>query len=422
MKVCVIGLGKIGLPLAVQIAKSGFQVDGVDIDVATVTKINLGIEPFPEEMYLEQFLKEVVSEGKLRASSESNEAISTSQVILVAVPLVVDESGLPEFTSLDQVTQQIACSISKGTLVVYETTLPIGTTRMRFSKKIEELSKLRVGTDFNLVFSPERVLTGRIFSDLRRYPKLVGGVTQACTKRGVDFYSAIIDFVPREDLEEPNGVWAMSSCEEAEFVKLAETTYRDVNIGLANQFAKHADNLGIDIYKIIKSANSQPYSHIHQPGISVGGHCIPIYPKFYLLNDPNATIVSAARNTNDGMPDYYVRKLEEELGSLIGLSILVLGVSYRSNVKETAFSGAYDLKRLLQERGASAFFCDPLYTGEELSILGFDSDYRNDRVSAVILHTSHREFLSWDFKEFPNLKSIIDGRNFLDQTRDRNLN
>src|SRR5262245_35450308 len=171
---------------------------------------------------------------------------------------------------------------------------------------LEAGSGLTAGKDFFLVFSPERVLTGRVFADLRRYPKLVGGVDEVSAERGVAFYEAVLDFDDRPDLTRANGVWDLGSAEASEMAKLAETTYRDVNIGLANQFARFAATHGIDALKVIEASNSQPYSHIHRPGIAVGGHCIPIYPRFYLWNDPEATVVAAARAANAAMPEYAV--------------------------------------------------------------------------------------------------------------------
>ena len=161
---------------------------------------------------------------------------------------------------------------------------------------LEQGSGLTAGRDFHLVFSPERVLTGRVFADLRRYPKLVGGLDEAGATKAREFYEAVLEFDERPDLDRPNGVWDLGSAEAAELAKLAETTYRDVNIGLANQFARFADRHGIDVHQVIDASNSQPYSHIHRPGIAVGGHCIPIYPRLYLWNDPDATVVRAARD------------------------------------------------------------------------------------------------------------------------------
>jgi UDP-N-acetyl-D-glucosamine dehydrogenase len=413
MNICVIGLGKIGLPLAVHFAKMGNSVIGADISKVTVNKVNAGQEPFPEEENLQEFLKEVVDSHNLLAMTDNSAAVSKSEVIIVVVPLFVNTDASPDFRALDAVTRDIGKSIQRGMLVSYETTLPIGTTRERFLPVLEELSGLIAGKDFNLVFSPERVLTGRVFSDLKKYPKIVGGVSASCAQAGFDFYSKVIEFDERSDLPKPNGVWVMDSSESAEFVKLAETTYRDVNIGLANQFSKFAIDRNLDIHAVISASNSQPYSHIHTPGISVGGHCIPIYPQFYLWNDPAATIVAAAREVNKSMPAYYVSKLEEKIGNLNGKSILVLGVSYREKVKETAFSGAFDVRDSLLSRGAKPYFIDPLYSQPELMQLGFNSKFDDEDIDGVILHTKHEEFLEYDFQKHSKVTILIDGRNFL---------
>jgi nucleotide sugar dehydrogenase len=411
MNICVIGLGKIGLPLAVHLAKMGNSVIGADINEVTVDQVNAGHEPFPEEENLQDFLTEVIQSKNLVAMTDNSVAVSKSEVVIVVVPLFVDLNAKPDFQAMDSVTRDIGMSLKKGMLVSYETTLPIGTTRERFQPVLEELSGLKAGVDFHLVFSPERVLTGRVFSDLRKYPKIVGGVTDLCTQKGVEFYEKVLEFDVRSDLTRPNGVWAMDSSESSEFVKLAETTYRDVNIGLANQFSKYAIDRNMNIHEIIAASNSQPYSHIHTPGISVGGHCIPIYPQFYLWNDPEATIVSAARNANKSMPDYYVSKLEDKMGDLTGKSILVLGVSYRDRVKETAFSGAFDVRNALIARGAKPFFVDPLYTQNELNSLGFETVFNDGDIDGVILHTQHEEFLLFNYANYPKLSAFVNGRN-----------
>jgi len=255
------------------------------------------------------------------------------------------------------------------------------------------------------------VLTGRVFSDLRRYPKLVGGVTPECGMRGANFYDRILEFDARTDLAKPNGVWNLGSCEAAELAKLAETTYRDVNIALANQFAKFANSQAIDLAAVIEACNSQPYSHIHQPGIAVGGHCIPIYPQMYLWNDPTADVVRVARETNWSMPEHYIQMLEDAHGSLKGETVLVLGASYRGDVKETAFSGVFAVVDALRRRGANCWVTDPYYSPEELSNLGLPSAGRNMDVSAVVLQSDHRAYESRTFSELPNLRTVLNGRN-----------
>jgi len=420
MKVCVIGLGKIGLPLAVQFAKNGMDVIGVDINARTVDLINSGKEPFPGEQNLEKFLGEVLKDQKFSATINFSEAVKSANTIVVLVPLIVNVDSKPDFTSIDLATNEIAKSLQKGTLVSYETTLPIGTTRKRFGKILENVSGLKLGIDFHLVFSPERVSSGRIFADLKNYPKIVGGVTTACTQKGVEFYKQALTFNPRTDLAKPNGVWPQVSSEASEFIKLAETTYRDVNIGLANQFAIHADELSLDIQEIISAANSQPYSHIHAPGIAVGGHCIPVYPHFYLSTHSDATIVKAARKQNAEMPDYYLNKIRAVSGTLQGLKILILGLAYRPNVKEHAFSGALKLAELISSEGGEALIQDPLYSKSEIEALKLKPYENQPDIDYAILHTDHESFQQFDFSKLNQIKGIVDGRNFF-QSKDRNI-
>ena len=334
MKIAVVALGKIGLPLAVQFAKKGHQVIGCDVNQNTVDLINSGKEPFPGEAHLAEYLAEVVNSGHLRATTDTTAAVKESDAVVIVVPLFVNNDGIPDFGWMDEATAKIAAGLKPGTLVSYETTLPVGTTRNRFARALEKGSGLKAGVDFDLVFSPERVLTGRVFADLRKYPKLVGGINEASTLAGIAFYNSVLDFDDRPDLPEKNGVWNLGTSEASEMAKLAETTYRDVNIALANQFAIFAEGANIDIAKVIAASNSQPYSHIHQPGIAVGGHCIPIYPRFYLWNDPEATVVRAAREANAAMPAHAVKILADTLGDLTGKRVAVLGVSYRGGVKE----------------------------------------------------------------------------------------
>lgn len=421
MKVSVVGLGKIGLPLAVHYARKGHHVFGVDINPHTVDQVNKGIEPFPGEAHLADYLPEVVGLEHLVATTDYAAAIPLSEVVVVVVPLFIDAEGQPDFGWMDTATQSIGENLSSDTLVIYETTLPVGTTRNRWAPKLEELSGLVEGEDFHCVFSPERVLTGRVFEDLRKYPKVVGGLSEEGEQAAKRFYEAVLDFDVRDDLGRENGVWLMGTAEAAEMVKLAETTYRDVNIGLANQFARFADKNNIDVYRVIEACNSQPYSHIHQPGIAVGGHCIPVYPRLYLWNDPEATIVTAAREANLAMPEYAVSKLESLIGDLRNKSILILGASYRGRVKETAFSGVFGVLNSLVLREARVFVHDPLYTDDELLALGLDPWGEEHPVDGVILQADHSEYLEKDFPIFGLNVPIVDGRHYLPQGGSRNI-
>jgi nucleotide sugar dehydrogenase len=410
MKIAVVALGKIGLPLAVQFAKKGHHVIGSDVNQKTVDLVNAGTEPFPGEDHLAQYLAETVKSGHLTATTDTTTAVSESDAVVIVVPLFVDEEGIPDFGWMDAATENIAKGLKPGTLVSYETTLPVGTTRNRFAPALEKGSGLVAGKDFHLVFSPERVLTGRVFADLRKYPKLVGGINEASTKAGIKFYEAVLDFDDRADLAEKNGVWDLGTAEASEMAKLAETTYRDVNIALANQFAIFAEGANIDIAKVITASNSQPYSHIHQPGIAVGGHCIPIYPRFYLWNDPEATVVRSAREANAKMPEHAVSLLAQSLGDLKGKKVAVLGISYRGGVKESAFSGVFGTVAALKSRGADVVVNDPMYNDEEITSLGFTPYAIGESVDAVILQADHKEYKGLSKKDFPGVQGVVDGR------------
>ncbi len=410
MKIAVVALGKIGLPLAVQFAKKGHHVIGCDVNQKTVDLVNAGTEPFPGEAHLAEYLSESVKSGHLTATTDTTTAVSQSDAVVIVVPLFVDEEGIPDFGWMDAATEKIAQGLKPGTLVSYETTLPVGTTRNRFAPALEKGSGLVAGKDFHLVFSPERVLTGRVFADLRKYPKLVGGINEASTKAGIKFYEAVLDFDDRADLSEKNGVWDLGTAEASEMAKLAETTYRDVNIALANQFAIFAEGANIDIAKVIAASNSQPYSHIHQPGIAVGGHCIPIYPRFYLWNDPEATVVRSAREANAKMPEHAVSLLSGALGDLKGKKVAVLGVSYRGGVKESAFSGVFGTVTALKSRGAEVVVNDPMYSDEEIAGLGFTPYAIGGNVDAVILQADHKEYKGLSKNDFPGVKAVVDGR------------
>jgi len=413
MEITVVAMGKIGLPLAVQFATRGHHVFGTDVNKQTIDLINSGIEPFPGEADLQNRLQAVVKSGCLVATNDTTGSVEKSEAVIIVVPLFVDADGVPDFGWIDAATVSIGKGLKKGTLVSYETTLPVGTTRNRFAKMLEAESGLVSGVDFYLAFSPERVFTGRVFEDLRRYPKLVGGINDESGAVAKTFYEQVLDFDERSDLSKPNGVWDLGSAEASELAKLAETTYRDVNIGLANQFARFAADNGIDVYSVIEACNSQPFSHIHQPGIAVGGHCIPIYPQMYLWNDPSATVVRAAREANSQMPSYAVDILEKHHGSLKGQRVVILGAAYRGGVKETAFSGVFATAQALGAKGADVLVNDPMYTDDELMAHGFIPFHIGDSADAAIIQANHVEYTTISSEDLPGVRTVVDGRKIL---------
>ena len=407
MRAVVVALGKIGLPLAAQIARAGHDVVGCDIDERVVAEVNAGRAPFPGEAGLDDALSELVAAGRLRAQTGTREAVAEGADLVVAVPpLVVDDSAQPDWRVLDAVVADIGAGLRPGTTVSIETTLPVGTTRGRIAPALEAASGLEAEREFFTVFSPERVFSGRVFADLATYPKLVGGLSPEGEARGRELYAAFIDAEVR----------AMGSAEAAELAKLAETTYRDLNIAFANELARYADGAGIDVERVIDAANSQPFSHIHRPGIAVGGHCIPVYPRFYLDGDPAAALPAAGRAVNDAMPAYAVARLAEIAGDLSGKRVLILGVAYRGGVKETAFSGAFAVRDELIARGARPVAADPLYDGGELSGLGFEA-WDGGAVDAAIVQADHAEYAALAPADLPGAGAILDGRGVLDAAR-----
>lgn len=413
MKIAVVGLGKIGLPLAVQYASLGHNVQGSDLNESVVEAVNMGYPPYPGEEDLAEKLEGVVTGGLLKATTSTTNAVVEAEVIVVAVPLIIDSARNPDFSTIDGASHEIAEGLRPGSLVCYETTVPVGTTRARFKPLLERVSGLKCGVDFRLAFSPERVLTGRIFRDLRAYPKIIGGVDEGSAEAAAAFYSSVLDFDERGDLSRPNGVWDLGSSEAAELSKLMETTYRDVNIALANQFSQYTEKMGLNFNEIAEACNSQPYAHLHRPGIAVGGHCIPVYPELYLYGDPDANLVRAARSFNETMPARVIRRIVGELRDLQGLNVLVLGVSYRGGVKEHAFSGVFQLVAELLAAGANPYVHDPLYKDSEIRTLGLVPWNPNQGADVAILQAEHSEYLRWGPGDIRGIKLLYDGRSIL---------
>ena len=404
MKVVVVALGKIGLPLAAHIARAGHEVIGCDIDARVVGQVNAGVAPFPGETGLEALLAETVGSGALRAQADTVAALAEAPDFAILVPpLALDASHRPDWHLLDRAFDEVGRGLRAGTTVSVETTVPVGTTRTRLAPALAAASGLVSEQDFFCVFSPERVYSGRVFEDLDTYPKLVGGLSEAGEARGVDAYRAFITAEVR----------GMGSAEAAEMTKLVETTYRDVNIALANEFARFSASRDIDLPRVIEAANSQPFSHVHQPGIAVGGHCIPIYPHLYLSEDPDAVLPRVAREVNVAMPAFAVDQLARAAGDLSGLRVLILGVAFRGGVKETAYSGAFPLRDALLARGAVVVAADPLYADDELTALGF-TPWDRGPLDAAMVQADHAEYRRLEPADLPGVRAVLDGRRVVD--------
>lgn len=286
--------------------------------------------------------------------------------MLVVSFFVNDVTWELNFAWTDDAIRSLAAHLILNTLISYETILLMGTLQGRLKPMIKETSGLKEGTGLYPILSPERVLTDRVFVDLRRYPKPVGGLDEVSIQTGTVFCESALDFGERDDLPHPNGVRDMGIVEAAETAKLTGITYRDANIGPVNQFAVYTGKAGSDAECVIEAHNPQPYSHIHHPGIAVDRHYIPVYPCLYLSTDLNAPVVRTVCTFGTTIPVCVVGRVIGVLDLLKGLCVVVLGASYCGKTKETAFSDVFPTVEALHEAGTEVLACGPTYINEEL--------------------------------------------------------
>ena len=349
----VIGLGYVGLPLAVEFAREGLKTVGIDIDSRKVKEVNAGRSYIGDVD--EDALSEVVGSGVLRATEDFS-VLSDADTINIAVPTPLRKTKDPDISYIVAALKEIRKYLHKGQLIILESTTYPGTTEEVMLPLLEETG-LKVGKDFYLAFSPERVDPGNEQYTTKNIPKVVGGVTPACTELAAMLYSAAgMNPVP------------VSSTRVAETVKLLENTFRSVNIGLVNEIAMMCNRMGINVWEVIDAAATKPFGFMpFYPGPGLGGHCIPIDP-FYLSwkakqSGFEARFIELAGMINGDMPGYVVVRLSEALNKrkkcLNGSKILIMGVSYKKDIDDTRESPAYDIIRLLSRMGAEIYWNDP---------------------------------------------------------------
>jgi nucleotide sugar dehydrogenase len=407
----VVGIGKMGLPLAALLAREGAKVIGVRRSEEAVREINRGICPIKEEPDLPEILSEVVGDGRLVATTDAEWAAEQSDVIIILVPLLVDDKGRPDLSQI-----QVACSaasrgIREGDLVIIETTMPPGLTRERIIPMLEE-GGLVAGAHFGVVHAPERLMTGRVIRNMYKYPKIVGGIDPKSTDAAAGLYVPFGEVVK------------VSNMETAELVKVSEGVYRDVNIAYANTLALFCEKHGVDAWEVIGAANHQTsdYCHIHLPGAGVGGHCIPVYPWFIITKgedySTNVSLIRSAREINDQMPSHMKHLIDTcitDQGKEKGeSSVAVLGLSFRKGVKETRLSPGPALVKLLHEY-ERVLVNDPLFSEEEIREMGFVPAGLDEALECdcIALVTAHEEYVN----RLDDLNSasgrIVDGRNMV---------
>jgi len=408
--VAVYGLGKMGLPLAAVFAETTGNVVGADIDPDVVATVNDGACHVKREPQLPSLVDETVSDGALTATTSPQEAAARASIHVVIVPTPITDANEPDLSILDAVVEEIGAGLKRGDLVLVECTIPPRTTAERVLPALEATSGLSRG-EFGVAFCPERTSSGRALRDIRgTHPKIVGGATEESTRAAVDIYEALVD----------NDVIPVSDATTAEMVKVFEGLYRDVNIALANELARFADELDRDVREAIAAANTQPYCDLHTPGPSVGGHCIPYYP-YFIINwlTTDAPLLETSRSINDAMPTFVADKALEGLAAKSiepdDATALVLGLTYRAGVRETRASPAYGVCDRLSEAGVDVLATDPLvdadgFAATNVSLVdAFDED-----LDAVVLVTDHEEFDAIDWTSFDDPLVVVDGRDALD--------
>jgi nucleotide sugar dehydrogenase len=406
MKLTVVGSGKMGLPLACQFAHKGATVTACDVNPAVVDAINDG-RCLIDEPGIPDLLASAVKTGQLTATTNTANAVARSDVVVVIVPAILTPNQRIDLSILDSVSSDIARGLHPGMLISYETTVFVGCTRSHL-RPILEKSGLEAGKDFDLVFSPERVKSQNVLRNLTMHPKVVGGFDTRSADRGVDFYGSFLG-APTIRL---------GSLEEAEFCKLLGMIYRDVNIALANELARYAESVGINIYDAIAAANTDGEAAILQPGIGVGGHCTPVYPHFVIQDaitrHTPVTLAERARQINDQQAIHVLSRVEKKWGALRDKRVLILGLGFRPRVKEHIYSTAFLLRDGLVELGAHVMLDDPLYSPDEIRSHGFvPGSWQDDPPPAVVvLNTAHPEYVQLDFSELARrgVRLLVDGR------------
>ncbi len=399
MKICVIGLGYIGLPTAAMFADAGMEVIGVDKNKKITDALNKG-EIVIEEAGLADFIKKVVSNGKLRAS----DVVEKAEAFIIAVPTPITENKCADMSYVESATRSIVPHLRSGNIVILESTSPVGTVDSLMKPILEE-SGLKAGSDFYLGHSPERVIPGKILYELVNNNRIAGGIDTASAGKIASLYKS---FVQGEIYE--------TDARTAELCKLSENTFRDVNIAFANELAKICEELDVNVWELIQICNKHPRVNIHQPGPGVGGHCIAVDPWFIAEKKPElAKIIRLSRETNDGMPEFVANRVAKILHGIPNPKVTILGITYKPDVDDMRESPILTLIALLEKKHISVSICDPLVKGNpDASQDPLDAAAGSD---LLILGVNHKAFKTLDFKALAaamRTKNFFDTRNFAD--------
>lgn len=400
-KICVLGLGYIGLPTAAMFASNGFDIIGVDVNEKVVNALNKG-EIIIEEPYLDVMVRDVVASGKLSASVKPE----ISDVYIIAVPTPINEDKTADMSYVISATRSIVPLVKKGDIIILESTSPPKTVENIIIPILKE-SSLNVEEDLYIAHSPERVIPGKILFELVENNRIVGGIDEESALKVKKLYQSFV-----------KGEIYTTNATTAEMCKLTENTFRDVNIALANELAMICEQMGINVWDVIKFSNKHPRVNLHQPGPGVGGHCIAVDPWFIVEKYPEtAKMITLGRTINDSMPEYVFNKSRKILGTLKDKKVTILGITYKPDVDDMRESPIIELVELLEEvSGINISIHDPYvknfkYLENDIYTACKDSDL-------VILGVNHKLFSDANmdriYKEMKQA-NILDTRNFFNE-------
>ncbi|OSM02116.1 nucleotide sugar dehydrogenase [Magnetofaba australis] len=409
MKIVVVGGGKMGLPLGCAFAMRGAEVTICDINPQIVADINTGRSPH-DEPGLPEAVASLHAAGRLSASQNTTEATREAEAVVILVSALLTSDRDIDFGNLDAATEAVAAGLQPGTLVCYETTVPVGACRTRFANRLAIGSGLKCGAEdgFHLAFSPERVKSRLVFEKLLTTPKIVGGWNSEAATRAARFYGAWLGAQTTN----------VETLEAAEFVKLSGMIYRDANIAIANELAAYAEDHGLDFNLIREAANTDNETFLLLHGIGVGGHCTPVYPYFLIRASERAgkpqRFAALAREINEAQPRRQCERLAAAIGGLEGKKAHILGLAFRPQIAESSHSSAFAIHDALVSLGAGVTLDDPCFSDREIKAYGFEAaSMAEAKPDVVILNTAHPEFLNPDFAQWreDGVSAVLDGRN-----------
>ena len=416
LKVCVVGIGRIGLPTALSFAKAGLQTIGMDINEKLVDSINTGNFPLKDEPGYEDIFNKVRKNGNFLATTNINEAVPESNLILLTLPTPMDEKNIPNYSALESMCKQLSNFLQPNSLIVVESTIEPGFIENDLINILEETNRLHVGKNFTIGVCPENANPGEILHDFTNLPRLVGGIDEQTTK----IITMIYDFVFSVELV------TMPDCKTANAVKLTTNVFRDVNIAFVNELSLMFEKLGIDTLKVLDAAKRKYNFQIHYPGAGVGGPCLPIN-SYQLLNtairtDSKLSIIERSREINEKMPDHVINLTLDGFKkckkSIKDSSVLILGISYKPDVKDVQLSPAEIIINKLKALGARIKIYDPYYKGSQVFGISVEQNIEDvlSKVDASIIITAHKEFQEINLKIFTKMKTpiLIDSRGVVD--------